>query len=89
VPIILFLNKVDLFREKITRKPISVHFKDYRGPQSFEDSAKYIRSRFLALAGPATSVVVHYTCAIDTDSVRAVWGAVRDDVCRHMLEAMF
>ncbi len=31
IPIILFLNKTDLFREKITHCPITTAFPDYKG----------------------------------------------------------
>lgn len=34
--IILFLNKVDLFKEKILKSPIEKHFPDYKGTTKFE-----------------------------------------------------
>lgn len=45
---ILFLNKRDLFEEKLRRVPISVcpEFFDYKGPQTLEDSSKFITRQF-------------------------------------------
>lgn len=46
---ILFLNKSDLFAEKIkSGKSIKVAFPDYNGNGSFEDSAKFIQNKFSA-----------------------------------------
>eukprot|EP01080_Neovahlkampfia_damariscottae_P001132 gene1132-10646_t len=47
VPIVLFLNKEDLFREKIKKKSIVETFPDYKGEQEFEGSYKYIEQTFL------------------------------------------
>jgi GTPase SAR1 family protein len=47
VPIVLFLNKEDLFREKIAKKSISETFPDYKGEQDFESSFQYIKKTFL------------------------------------------
>src|SRR5688500_17547528 len=40
-PIVLFLNKCDLFRDKIKRIPLNVCFPKYRGEQSYEVSQLY------------------------------------------------
>uniref|UniRef100_A0A8R1HUD0 Uncharacterized protein n=1 Tax=Caenorhabditis japonica TaxID=281687 RepID=A0A8R1HUD0_CAEJA len=48
--IILFLNKIDIFKEKIVNHPLDLCFKNYKGPaQSLEPAAKYVADRFSRL----------------------------------------
>lgn len=48
---ILFLNKLDLFTEKIQHSDIRHVFPDYEGePQNVEQGKDYFRKRFLRLA---------------------------------------
>ena len=44
--IILFLNKVDLFRSKLGRIPLSNYFPDYSGGNDVNRAAKYLLWRF-------------------------------------------
>jgi guanine nucleotide-binding protein G(i) subunit alpha len=44
-PIILILNKYDIFRKKIRHKNINVYFKDYHGT-SEKDAVEYIIKQF-------------------------------------------
>merc|ERR1712153_271268 len=44
--IILFLNKKDLFEQKIKYSPLSICFPEYKGLNSFEDAAAYIQMKF-------------------------------------------
>ena len=44
--IILFLNKVDLFQQKLPRSPLSNYFPDYSGGDDYNRAAKYILWRF-------------------------------------------
>lgn len=44
--IILFLNKVDLFRQKLGRSPLSNYFPDYSGGNDVNRAAKYLLWRF-------------------------------------------
>lgn len=44
--IILFLNKVDLFRLKLPRSPLSNYFPDYSGGNDVHRAAKYLLWRF-------------------------------------------
>jgi guanine nucleotide-binding protein G(i) subunit alpha len=44
--IILFLNKVDLFKEKLGRSPLGNYFPDYTGGNDVNRAAKYLLWRF-------------------------------------------
>src|SRR5213078_3906720 len=44
--IILFLNKVDLFKAKLARSPLGNYFPDYSGGNDVNKAAKYLLWRF-------------------------------------------
>jgi guanine nucleotide-binding protein subunit alpha len=44
--IILFLNKVDIFKQKLTRSPLGNYFPDYSGGNDVNKAAKYLLWRF-------------------------------------------
>ncbi|PVF97735.1 guanine nucleotide binding protein, alpha subunit [Serendipita vermifera] len=51
---ILFLNKVDLFEQKVLHSPIKRFFPDYEGKEtSLEDGKAYFKRRFLSLHAKA------------------------------------
>lgn len=45
--IILFLNKKDLFQEKIKNVDLSNVFPDYKGGSNYQDASYYIEQKFL------------------------------------------
>lgn len=44
--IILFLNKVDIFKQKLGRSPLGNYFQDYSGGNDVNKAAKYLLWRF-------------------------------------------
>lgn len=81
--IILFLNKRDLFLEKIERVPLTVCFPEYTGPQTYEAGAQFLQNLFQSKnKNPKRNVYCHLTCATDTTNVAAVFNAVKDTVIR-------
>ncbi|KIH68290.1 g-protein alpha subunit [Ancylostoma duodenale] len=71
------MNKKDLFMEKIKRVSIKTAFPEYTGPQTYEDSIKYIKQRFEMLnQNPKKTIFVHETCATDTDQVQKILDSV-------------
>ncbi|KAI7879768.1 guanine nucleotide-binding protein alpha subunit [Lichtheimia hyalospora FSU 10163] len=79
--ILLFLNKTDLFRQKLKATPLNHYFKDYQG-NSYDDACQYIMERFTTLntASPTSGkqVYPHFTCATDTEQIKFVMTAVND-----------
>ena len=45
--IILFLNKIDIFKVKIPKQPLSRYFPEYSGGPDVHKAAKYILWRFM------------------------------------------
>jgi len=87
--IIIFLNKRDLFQEKITRIDLKVCFPDYAGGLSYDNATNFINKQFLTMnENPKKLLYTHLTCATDTDNIVVVFKAVKDIVLRHGLEKM-
>jgi len=83
---ILFLNKRDLFADKIVKVALSVCFPEYDGKNSYEEASEYLKSLFESKNhNPDKIVYTHITCATDTDNVAAVFNAVKDIIIRQSL----
>jgi len=85
---ILFLNKRDIFKEKITRVPLNVCpiLTDYKGPNTYDAGIELIESLFKQKnRNPEKVIYTHVTCATDTTNVAAVFHAVKDIIIRTSL----
>ncbi|CEP15179.1 hypothetical protein [Parasitella parasitica] len=77
---ILFLNKTDLFKQKLPKSPLVDYFPDYQGANDdYEKASSYLMQRFISLNGSTQKqVYTHLTCATDTEQVKFVMTAVND-----------
>ncbi|CAE6426762.1 unnamed protein product [Rhizoctonia solani] len=78
--IILFLNKIDLFAEKLPHSPMGDYFPDYTGGDNYDAACDYLLHRFVSLNQSAASkqIYAHYTCATDTQQIKFVLSAIQD-----------
>jgi len=86
--IILFLNKRDMFLEKIKKVPLKVCpvFADYAGENTYEAGCELIENTFQSKnRNPEKNIYSHITCATDTSNVAAVFNAVKDIIIRRSL----
>lgn len=89
-PIILFLNKIDLFRGKLAISPVSNHFPDYTGSDTDLESAKqYFADRFRGINRvPDREIYIHYTNATDTTLLKATMDSVQDMIIQKNLHTL-
>ncbi len=85
--VILFLNKHDLFVEKIKRR-VPLRIWDYAGDNSYEDVATFIESRFREAANNPKDFYMHFTCAVDTNNIRTIFDDVKSIVMKDTLESI-
>ena len=89
---ILFLNKTDLFEEKVPRSDIVQYFPDYKGqPGNIDDAKEFMKELyeviFIANAGER-ELFLHFTCATDTSNIRKVFGNVKSTILRKNIEEL-
>lgn len=86
-PTILFLNKVDLFREKIKHTDLKICFEDFPGPaKDYEAASNFIRDKFLSLnREDHKEIYSHITCATDTLNIQNVFDNVKEIILRENL----
>jgi len=85
---ILFMNKMDLFEDKVKLTSIKGCFPDYNGDNSFQSSADYIKDRFLEVNKQDKMVFAHQTCATDTTNVEKVFDACKLVILKGNLEKL-
>jgi len=84
---ILFLNKRDIFAEKIKKIDLKVTFDDYNGGCDYDNATAFIKDKFLAQnEQPKKHIYTHITCATDTDNVQVVFNAVKDVILHRVLD---
>eukprot|EP00771_Trimastix_marina_P001183 gnl/Trimastix_PCT/2237.p1 GENE.gnl/Trimastix_PCT/2237~~gnl/Trimastix_PCT/2237.p1 ORF type:complete len:364 (+),score=112.24 gnl/Trimastix_PCT/2237:19-1110(+) len=77
--IILFLNKIDLFEEKLKRADLRVCFPEFTGGSNLEAAKEFIIDRFCELNRSETKQIYpHITCATNTANIRFVFDVVKD-----------
>lgn len=89
--IILFLNKIDLFKEKIPRVPIENYFPDYskhKGNNTFNDAYEFMKNMFLATrkVDDPRLILCHPTQATDTENVKMIFHACKATILQRNLD---
>lgn len=88
--VILFLNKTDLFKAKLITSPIYEFYSDYEGPSDYPTASAYMKSKFEPLYRnhEARPLIVHFTCATDTEQLKVVFNAVEQSIYAAALNDM-
>jgi len=86
---ILFLNKIDLFKEKIARVDLKQWFPNYTSGLNYDKAINFLEEIFKELNTSPHTIFCHHTCAIDTENMRVVFNFVRETIMKRVLNAIF
>jgi len=79
VDIILFLNKYDLFKEKIGNVDMKVAFPDYDGGLDLKNGREFLTNKYLSLNHNEKKKIYHHiTTATSTENIKKVFQDVSD-----------
>jgi guanine nucleotide-binding protein G(o) subunit alpha len=85
--LILFLNKTDLFKEKLPHSSLKNCFPDYTGGEDYDKAVDYINLQFRSKnQSQSRKVYVHYTCATDTAALKFLIDTVADTIIQMNLK---
>ena len=85
--IILFLNKVDLFKEKLEHSPVTEYFPDYQGSNTdFDAACHFFSDKFRDLnRNREKEIYIHFTNATDTNLLKVTMQSVQDMIIQNNL----
>lgn len=88
--IIIFLNKVDLFKKKLPKSPLNRLFPNYTHGGADPDAAiTFLADEFRSKNKiPGRSFFIHPTTATDTDNIRFVFQSVKDTLLERALSIL-
>jgi len=88
--IILFLNKVDLFKEKLLKKDLRCCFPDYQGGNNFENAANFITQKYVNVNKSAGKLIyTKLTTATDTNNIRVIFESVKDIIIKENIKYVY
>ncbi|KAK4700707.1 hypothetical protein P7C70_g5536, partial [Phenoliferia sp. Uapishka_3] len=89
--IILFLNKIDLFQEKLKLHTFADYMPEYTGQNTFAGVSGYLLQHFSTLHRSQTREIFHHlTCATDSKQIGVVLSAVNEQILTaNLLSATF
>eukprot|EP01120_Amphizonella_sp_Union-15-10_P005983 TRINITY_DN1850_c0_g1_i1.p1 TRINITY_DN1850_c0_g1~~TRINITY_DN1850_c0_g1_i1.p1 ORF type:complete len:349 (+),score=66.42 TRINITY_DN1850_c0_g1_i1:58-1104(+) len=86
---VLFLNKNDVFEQKIKSKPLSKLFPEYDGGADFDAAVSFVKRKYTEVFARDERMLQSFTtCAVDTRSVRRVFDTVKRILLSSVLNEM-
>ncbi|KAH7720999.1 trimeric G-protein alpha o subunit [Aphelenchoides avenae] len=85
--LILFLNKKDLFAEKIKQVPIKKYFPSFKFKQDYKNASQYMIAKFeKQMNQPDREIYTHLTCAKDTDQMKFLTDSITDMIIANLVK---
>lgn len=84
--VILCLNKIDIFIEKLPHSALEKYFPDYVGGANVNKAVKYILWRFKQLNRADLNLIPYVTQATDTNNIKLAFAIIRQSILRNNLE---
>jgi len=84
--VILFLNKIDVFKQKLPKIPLERYFPEYVGGNDLQNAVRFILWKFMQANRARLSVYPHLTQATDPSNVRLVFAAVKETILQNAMK---
>lgn len=78
--IILFLNKIDSFKEKIEYSPLKKLFPEYKGGSDYNKAMNFIEQQYTNVYGGDKKLYVRHTCALDTGNIQHIFLSIKEAI---------
>ncbi|KAJ6245568.1 guanine nucleotide-binding protein g(o) subunit alpha [Anaeramoeba flamelloides] len=86
--LVILLNKIDLFKEKLKKVKIKEAFPDYEGENDFEHTSEYFKNKFLDIVNQKKrSVSTHLTCGTDTVMIEKIFDDIRVSIMEKFISS--
>jgi len=86
-PLVLFLNKCDLFAEKLRRVPLNVLFPKYSGSTDYASACAFLCREFVKRRADANKVIhIHVVSAIQVDLIKTAMDSVKTMLIEQSLQ---
>jgi len=89
IPMLIFLNKSDLFKKKISTVDMKVCFEDYTGGCNYDNAIEYLKKKLNSVIQNTRPAYIHVTCATDTENINFVFQASADIIMHSILKEAF
>ncbi|KAF7368473.1 Heterotrimeric G-protein alpha subunit, GPA3-like protein [Mycena venus] len=86
--VILFLNKIDVFKRKLSKIPLGRYFPEYAGGNDPQKAAKYILWKFMQENRAKLTIYPHVTQATNTKNIRLVFTAVKETILQNFISSL-
>jgi len=87
--VILFMNKYDLFQEKIARVDMKIAFPDYDGGCDAKKGSAFLKSKYLSVnKNDKKEIFVHVTTATNTENMKNIFDDVVKSLINKSLQAV-
>ena len=83
---LLFLNKKDVFDQKVLYSPLSRCFAEYAGGPDKHKASSFVAEQFYQRVPPERQIYHHFTCAKDSEDIDMVFGAAADTILTTQLQ---
>lgn len=89
VPVFLFLNKNDLFENKIKTVDPGPYFPQYHGGCDYEGALRFIHTRFFECnKNKMKTIYAHVTDATNTENIEFVWRVTKHAIMERNMNSM-
>ena len=84
--IILLLDNIGAFQEKLAKRPLEIYFPDYSGGNNVNRAAKYILWRFNQVNRAHLDLYPHVIDSIDSINLRLVYAAIKETIVENAMK---